>query len=78
MGLPYRADFHPALANLCKRLRYLLGGYRPSQTVNQLLSQYPDSRTPVRIHIAQGWCLIGAEAPTYTEHAKHEPNNKLQ
>ena len=38
MGLPYRADFHPALANLCKRLRYFLGGHRPSQTTRQILS----------------------------------------
>jgi len=30
MRLHYHCDFHPQLANLCKRLRYILGGNRPS------------------------------------------------
>ena len=43
MVLPYRSDFHPELANLCERLRYSLGGDRPSQTTRQALS-------PPRLH----------------------------
>jgi hypothetical protein len=41
MPLRYRLDFHPSLANLCKRLRYILGGDRPSQTTHQILSFLP-------------------------------------
>ena len=37
MVLSYHSDFHPELANLYERLRYLLGGDRPSQTTHQAL-----------------------------------------
>jgi len=40
MLLHYQSDFHPDLANLCKRLRCHLGGDRPSQTTHQAL--FPD------------------------------------
>ena len=36
--LHYRADFHPALADLNKLLRYSFGGERPTQTARQALS----------------------------------------
>ena len=38
MRLHVPLRFHRSKADLCKRLRYLLGGYRPSQTTHQLLS----------------------------------------
>ena len=38
MGLPDNPGFHPELANLCKCLRYFLGGERPTQTTRQILS----------------------------------------
>ena len=60
MLLHYRFDFHPKLANLCKRLRYSLGGDRPSQTTRQILSYRSHSTPAVRIKTIQGWCLIGA------------------
>lgn len=37
MPLHYRTRFHRALVNLYKRLRYYLGGDRPSQTTHQTL-----------------------------------------
>ena len=37
MPLHYQSRFHWDLANLCKRLRYCLGGHRPSQTTHQTL-----------------------------------------
>ena len=37
MPLHYLPDFHPGIADLCKRLRYLLGGIRPRQTTHQIL-----------------------------------------
>ena len=43
MPLHYLPGFHSGIANLCKRLRYLLGGIRPRQTTHQILS-------PVRLH----------------------------
>ncbi len=39
MPLHYLPGFHSGIANLCKRLRYLLGGIRPRQTTHQILSQ---------------------------------------
>jgi len=41
--LHYLPNFHLGIANLCKRLRYLLGGIRPRQTTRQILF-------PVRLH----------------------------
>ena len=41
--------FHRTLANLCKRLRYLLGGDRPSQTTHQTLS--PDRFHGTRLEL---------------------------
>ena len=38
VALPYQRDFHPRLADLNKRLRYFLGGLRPTQTAHQALS----------------------------------------
>ena len=57
MPLHYLPDFHPGIANLCKRLRYFLGGIRPRQTTHQILSPYPDSRTKVRTKNILGWYL---------------------
>ena len=39
MPLHYLPGFHSGIANLCKRLRYLLGGIRPRQTTHQTLFQ---------------------------------------
>ena len=47
--------FHSGIANLCKRLRYLLGGIRPRQTTHQTLS--PRITVQVRIKNRQGWYL---------------------
>lgn len=38
MPLHYLPGFHSGIANLCKRLRYFLGGIRPRQTTHQILS----------------------------------------
>ena len=38
MPLHYLPGFHSGIANLCKRLRYILGGIRPRQTTHQILS----------------------------------------
>ena len=74
MGLPYRSDVHPDLANLCKRLRYLLGGDRPSQTTHQILSSKPGSRFGIRIKTIQGWYLTGARRlPPILNMHSHNP-----
>src|SRR6266550_6891505 len=58
------------------RLRYLLGGDRPSQT-----TRLPRSRSqimaPVSIPDTPGWCSIGAEAPTYALQAYPEHNDRV-
>ena len=47
------------------RLRYLLGGDRPSQTAR--LPRFRKWLTlTVSLSLVTGWCSIGAEAPTYT------------
>ena len=58
------------------RLRYLLGGDRPSQTTRHGVS-------PTRITgqvsrpDAEGWCSIDAEAPTYALHPHPNDNPKV-
>src|ERR1041384_3077332 len=58
------------------RLRYLLGGDRPSQT-----TRLPRSRSqimaPVSISDTPGWCSIGAEAPTYALQAYPKHNDRV-
>jgi hypothetical protein len=59
------------------RLRYLLGGDRPSQTAH--LPRSPQ-RLTLRVSVAntEGWCSIGAEAPTYALHPYSPRNDRLQ
>jgi hypothetical protein len=68
------------------RLRYFLGGDRPSQTAHQALSGIP-IRDPVRSKIQPGWyskvdsTRAGARAsqsPSYPLQAKPHSNAKLQ
>ena len=68
------------------RLRYLLGGDRPSQTAHQALSPLP-FRTRVRTSVIQGWYpKVGStgpgdpasQPPTYPVHASPKSNAKLQ
>ena len=65
------------------RLRYLLGGDRPSQTARQALSPHPRVRPPA----APGWYFTGAspppggggsQAPTYPTQARPRANTRLQ
>ena len=86
MGLPYRADFHPALANLCKRLRYLLGGHRPSQTTHQILSTGRIHGTELDVQMLEGGISYydstsagakASESPTYSKHKNPYTNTKL-
>ena len=57
MPLHYLPGFHSGIADLCKRLRYSLGGIRPRQTTHQTLSP---EQVEVRIKNTQGWYLTGA------------------
>jgi hypothetical protein len=77
MGLPYRTDFHPALANLCKRLRYFLGGERPTQTTHQILSP---AKAGLDIQTIKGGISLVPDlsrGPTYAEHNNPYINIKL-
>ena len=67
------------------RLRYLLGGYRPSKTVNLKLSS--KLYITIRFQISKEWYLIfrltcsrkrGSQSPTYTAHQKFKINFKIQ
>ena len=60
MPLHYQSRFHRDLANLCKRLRYILGGIRPRQTTHQILSSDRFHGLRVRIKNIQGWYLTVA------------------
>jgi len=62
-------DVHPRLADLNKRLRYSLGGLRPTQTACQLLSPTRFARQ-VRIYIPKNGCFIGDSSPTEIEPSK--------
>ena len=53
MLLHYHPGFHPELAYLCKRLRYILGGDHPSQTTHQTMSS--TFKGGVRSKIEAGW-----------------------
>jgi len=69
------------------RLRYPLGGCRPSKTARLALSQDRFSRPPVRASAAEGWyskdgsTRAGARAsqpPTYPRQRMPRPNTRLQ
>ena len=69
------------------RLRYSLGGDRPSQTVHLTLSPGRSSRPWVRKSIHKGWYFkdasptasaMGSQAPTYPAQNASNPNAKLQ
>ena len=86
MGLPYHSRFHRELANLCKRLRYILGGDRPSQTTHQILSTGRIHGTELDVQMLEGgisYCdsmAAGAttsESPTYSKHKNPYTNTKL-
>ena len=68
-----------------ERLRYSLGGDRPSQTTRLTLSSSP-SRQQVRIIVNQEWYLNdrsteakapASKRPTYAAHEDRLPNGKL-
>ena len=54
MRLHYRFRFHRNLANLCKRLRYILGGHRPSQTTHQTLFSHQIHGKELDIELYKG------------------------
>lgn len=69
------------------RLRYSLGGDRPSQTAHLTLSMDPLLGPGVRISILQGWYpnvgsantgALASMPPTYPVHAIPKSNVKLQ
>ena len=69
-----------------ERLRYSLGGDRPSQTARRALSRDP-SRVPVRTDVCRGWYPNGdstgskdpaSKSPTYPVHDARPPNAELQ
>ena len=68
------------------RLRYSLGGDRPSQTAHKALSQYRITAL-VRIPTDQGWyfkdgstgtSVPASKPPTYPTHDQPKPNAMLQ
>src|ERR1051325_10921750 len=68
------------------RLRYSLGGDRPSQTAHQVLS-HNRITAGVRTKTGQGWYfkaaspetrVPGSPAPTYPTHAQPQCNTRLQ
>ena len=69
MPLHYLPGFHSGIANLCKRLRYFLGGIRPRQTTHQILSLdlIQGLRLELKLHKG-GISLVTRRSPTYTEH----------
>ncbi len=76
MPLHYRHGFHSRLADLNKLLRYLLGGYRPSKTTRQILSQVVFAAL-IRIYIFREWYftdeyrkteILRITSPTYATH----------
>ena len=69
------------------RLRYSLGGDRPSQTALLALSLVRSSHTSVRTPLRRGWyptvgsahpCEHASPPPTYPVHAATEHNTRLQ
>ena len=69
-----------------ERLRYLLGGDRPSQTARRALFRKP-SRPPVRTDALRGWYpngdstrarALASKSPTYPVHGARPPNAELQ
>jgi hypothetical protein len=69
------------------RLRYTLGGDRPSQTAHLALFSICSSQIQVRIPSQRGWYpTVGStdpsepvsKPPTYSVHAAPRPNTKLQ
>ena len=74
MPLHYLPGFHSGIANLCKRLRYFLGGIRPRQTTHQILSLVLIQGQKVRITNIQGWYLTGARRlPPILNMHSHNP-----
>ena len=70
-----------------ERLRYFLGGDRPSQTAHLTMSPRPDSWAQVRIPMSQGWYpnghstnaeALASQCPIYPVHATPKPNIRLQ
>ena len=86
VALPYQRDFHPRLADLNKRLRYFLGGLRPTQTAHQALSP-AGFAGKVRTYTTQERYFTGgsipaktgtSKPPVYATHVQRKPNTKLQ
>src|SRR3989339_2002487 len=74
MPLHYLPGFHSGIANLCKRLRYSLGGIRPRQTTHQILS--PDLIQGLRVRVTniQGWYLtVALRLPPILNMHSHNP-----
>ncbi len=78
MPLHYLPGFHSGIANLSKRLRYLLGGIRPRQTTHQILSPDLIQGLGLEFKIYKGGIsLMTRRSPTYSEHAYPKLNIKL-
>ncbi len=69
------------------RLRYSLGGDRPSQTAHLTVSRSALQRTAVRIPAQQGWYpnvgsdttgVMPSSPPTYSVHAMPKSNIRIQ
>jgi hypothetical protein len=69
------------------RLRYFLGGDRPSQTAHLPLSRALIQGTGLEFSTKQGWYFTGgsipadagtSKPPTYTTHVQQKSNSKLQ
>ena len=86
MLLHYQPDFHPDLANLCKRLRCHLGGDRPSQTTRLTLSLDRINCPKLGLKHNQGGIshcdsteanAPASKSPTYSTQIMLKPNARL-
>lgn len=69
----YQVRFHRTLANLCKRLRYFLGGDRPSQTTHQTL--FPDRFHGTRLELKsyEGGISLATKSQLASRHQSLPP-----
>ena len=73
MPLHYLPGFHSGIANLCKRLRYLLGGIRPRQTTHQILSPDLIQGQRLELKICKGGISLLPKLPPILN--MHIPNS---
>ncbi len=77
MRLRVQSGFHPDQANLCRRLRYSLGGDRPSQTAHQILSPPPENSLDKAVRTPQLLKFIQFLVRVYTNQEKFETGDKI-